>query len=328
VLEAKQSRQKGGNKAIAGQDDLFTAEEARPRGRRGAERAWDVLMLNARRQAEDYARALPSSHEWPPFILVCDVGHAMEIFADFTGKGRNYSQFPDRQSFRIYLEDLRNEEVRTRLKAIWTDPHSLDPTKKAARATRQIAARLAEVSKLLEARGVEAERVAHFLMRCLFTMFAEDVKLLPKNSFTDLLGRCRETPENFPRMAAQLWQAMNMGQFAYAIETKVKRFNGEFFRDTTALPLNREEIGELYEAARANWRNVEPAIFGTLLEQALDPKERKRLGAHYTPRAYVERLVVPTIIEPLREDWRNVLAAAEKLKADKCPASAPLGQIG
>ena len=51
VLEAKQSRQKGGKKAIAGQDDLFTAEEARPRGRRGAERAWDVLMMNARRQA-------------------------------------------------------------------------------------------------------------------------------------------------------------------------------------------------------------------------------------------------------------------------------------
>src|SRR5205085_4401196 len=56
-------------------------------------------------------------------------------------------------------------------------------------------------------------------------------------------------------------------------------------------------------------------IFGTLLEQALDPAERRRLGAHYTPRAYVERLVVATIIEPLREDWRNVQAAAETRRA-------------
>jgi hypothetical protein len=49
----------------------------------------------------------------------------------------------------------------------------------------------------------------------------------------------------------------------------------------------------LREAAKADWAEVEPAIFGTLLERALDPKEWHSLGAHYTPRRYVERLVVP-----------------------------------
>src|SRR4029077_6469600 len=85
--------------------------------------------------------------------------------------------------------------------------------------------------------------------------------------------------------------------------------------DARVLPLGREEIGELYEAARKDWHEVEPAIFGTLLEQALDPAERRRLGAHYTPRAYVERLVIATIVEPLREDWRNVQATAETKRA-------------
>lgn len=175
ILEAKQSRWKGGAKEIAGQEDLFVAGKDSPAsGRRDAERGWDVLMLNARRQAEDYARALPGSHEWPPFILVCDVGHVIEVYSDFTGKGRNYTQFPDRQGYRIYLDDLRREEVRERLRLIWTEPHSHDPTKRAAKTTREIARRLAEVSKLLEARKHEPERVAHFLMRCLFTMFAED----------------------------------------------------------------------------------------------------------------------------------------------------------
>ena len=47
-----------------------------------------------------------------------------------------------------------------------------------------------------------------------------------------------------------------------------------------------------------------------LLERALDPRERSKLGAHYTPRAYVERLVVPTVVEPLREEWSAVQAAA------------------
>src|SRR5690606_27876530 len=62
-------------------------------------------------------------------------------------------------------------------------------------------------------------------------------------------------------------------------------------------------------AAKADWRDVEPAIFGTLLERALDPVERHKVGAHYTPRAYVERLVVPTVVEPLREERDSVRAA-------------------
>jgi type II restriction/modification system DNA methylase subunit YeeA len=66
----------------------------------------------------------------------------------------------------------------------------------------------------------------------------------------------------------------------------------------------------LIEAAGADWKDVEPAIFGTLLERALDPVERHKLGAHYTPRAYVERLVIPTVIQPLREEWDAVRTAA------------------
>jgi len=315
VLEAKQSRWKGGGKEIAGQSDLFRADEPAHRGRRGASRGWDVLMLNAKRQAEEYARALPTSHGWPPFILICDVGHCIEVYADFSGQGKNYTQFPDRQSFRIYLEDLRKPEVRDRLKAIWLDPHSLDPTRAAAKVTREIAARLAEVSKALEAKKYPAEEVAQFLMRCLFTMFAASMKLLPEESFRDLLDDCRKDPTKFVPLLTDLWGSMNEGEFAASIRTKVLKFNGNLFAEAKVLPLGREEIGELYEAAQKDWHEVEPAIFGTLLEQALDASERRRLGAHYTPRAHVERLVVATIIEPLREDWRNVQAAAETKRA-------------
>ena len=58
---------------------------------------------------------------------------------------------------------------------------------------------------------------------------------------------------------------------------------------------------------------MEPAIFGTLLERALDAAERHALGAHYTPRAYVERLVLPTLVEPLRDDWRSSQAVITEL---------------
>lgn len=111
---------------------------------------------------------------------------------------------------------------------------------------------------------------------------------------------------------------MDKGTFAPALGIPVKRFNGYLFKDTAALPLDRDELLVLIEASRKDWTEVEPAIFGTLLERALNPKERAKLGAHYTPRAYVERLVGPTIIEPLRADWAGIrVAAAELIDRDK-----------
>ena len=63
---------------------------------------------------------------------------------------------------------------------------------------------------------------------------------------------------------------------------------------------------------KRKWTEVDPAIFGTLLEQALDKTERKKLGAHYTPRSYVQRLVAVTVMEPLREDWQAALTQGEE----------------
>ncbi len=280
------------------------------------------MMRNAREQAEQYARALPDDHVWPPFILVCDVGHAIEVFADFSGQGRNYRQFPDRAGFRIYLEDLRSEEVRERLRAIWLDPHALDPAKHAAEVTRDMARRLAHVSKLLEDRGYQPEPVAHFLMRCLFTMFAEDSGLLDKGSFLDVLADARNNPESFAPMLEELWRTMDTGGFSTTLRRAVRRFNGGLFAERSAIPLHKEEIGELYEAAKHVWTEVEPAIFGTLLEQALDKDERRRLGAHYTPRAYVERLVEATIIQPLKDEWEGAVLGTVERERESEPEAA------
>ncbi|XUY26298.1 class I SAM-dependent DNA methyltransferase [Agrobacterium sp. rho-8.1] len=313
VLE--QSRLSG-DKKLADAPALPGLESA-PRGRRAsANRAWDLLMMNARAQAENYVRLLPAAHGPPPFVLVCDVGHCIEIYGNFRRDGKAYDQFPDRRSFRIYLEDLRDETVRARLKAIWTNPVSLDPSLHAAKVTRDIATRIAKVSQALEKSGYAAEEVAMFLMRMLFTMFAEDVQLLPKDCFKDLLKDCAQKPEIFPGMMEDLWKAMDEGGFTATIRQKVKKFNGEFFKNRKALKLAKEEIGELVAAANHDWKDVEPAIFGTFLEQALDPTDRRKLGAHYTPRAYVERLVIATVIDPLRAEWDNARSTADRQKAE------------
>lgn len=268
-------------------------------------------------QAERYVRGLPPEeveHGRPPFVVVVDVGNAIYLFAEFSRTGGNYVAYPDPRHHEIRLDDLHKPEVQDRLRRLWLDPESLDPSRHAARVTKQVSATLAQLAKSLEQSGFEVERVANFLKRCLFTMFAEDVELLPKGSFHDLLVDIKDrNPEAFPHAVKALWETMNTGGYSERLMQTIKRFNGGLFKGIDPIPLTVEQIQLLIDAAKADWRFVEPAIFGTLLERALDPRERHKLGAHYTPRAYVERLVMPTLIEPLREQWGDVRGAAETL---------------
>ena len=277
-------------------------------------RSYDDALLRARSQAENYARALPAGEGRPPFLIVVDVGKVIELYAEFTRSGATYVPFPDPRSHRIRLADLRDPAIRARLAAVWREPLSLDPTRHAARVTREIAGHLAALAKLLEAGGHAPEAVAGFLTRCLFSMFAEDVGLIPKGGFTGLLDECAANPAAVPGLLGGLWRDMDSGTtFSAVLRAALPRFNGKLFKSPEVLPLSREQIGMLLEAAKADWTQVEPAIFGTLLERALDPRERHALGAHYTPRAYVDRLVQPTVIEPLRKAWGYVQGAAVML---------------
>lgn len=245
-----------------------------------------------------------------------DVGNLIEVYAEFSRSGATYTPFPDPRSHRIKLAHLRDEAVRNRLRSIWLEPLALDPTRQSAKVTREIAAQLAGIAKALEAADYPPHSVGGFLTRCLFTFFAEDVNLLPKRTFTELLESLADKPQHFVPMVSELWRTMDAGGFSTSVRMDVLRFNGKLFKDAEVLPLNRDQIALLIEAGRKDWSQVEPAIFGTLLERALDPVERHSLGAHYTPRAYVERLVLPTVIEPLREEWSNAQAAALTLASE------------
>jgi SAM-dependent methyltransferase len=317
VLEGKQSRKRENdprNRELV-QLGLELGEASFKRTGTGKRegRSWDAVMTAAKQQAESYAKALPTNDGWPPFIIVVDVGHVIELYADFTLQGKHYAQFPDRQGYRISMDDLVRPEIQERLKAVWLSPLSLDPSLRTAIVTREIAELLALLSKSLEKRGYDAGTVATFLMRCLFTMFAEDVGLLRKDAFKDLLEQHQGRAEELHLALPHLWKAMNDGGYSPTLGHTILRFNGGLFKDGTSIPLGEQDLNWLILAAKREWKDVEPAIFGTLLERALNDRERHKLGAHYTPRAYVERLIVPTIIEPLTEDWRSIQTEAADL---------------
>jgi hypothetical protein len=236
--------------------------------------------------------------------------------------GGEYLPFPDPASYRIPLKDLLRRRCAAPcarygpIRSAGPRPPQRQGDARDRRQPRETGA------QPLEGPGTRPEHVAAFLMRCLFTMFSEDVDLLPFGSFTKLLGDLKKEPGTFKEMLENLWGTMNTGGLSPILRKKLPRFNGGLFAHADAIDLNKDQIQLLLDASKANWKDVEPAIFGTLLERALDPRERHKLGAHYTPRAYVERLVNPTVIEPLREQWKSVQVAALQLADDGQPKKA------
>lgn len=318
VLEAKQStkRRDGGVFDPAAQLALFSQPVAR--NRQPSPEAWDRLMRAAKRQAESYAKALD---EWPPFLVIVDVGRAIELWSDFARQGKGYAQFPDRARYRITLDQLRDPDVRDRLLKVWTDPMALDPSARVAEVTTDIAARLAWLVRSIRARlasagddraakAAQANRTALFIMQCIFAMFADSVGLIEDRGFEGLLESYRGEADRFHEGARVFFQTMDQGGHCLATRRTMRRFNGGLFRDVDPLPVTERELEALIAAARCDWSLVEPAIFGSLLEQALDPAERAELGAHYTPASFVERLVDTTVMEPLRGDWEATEAQA------------------
>lgn len=274
------------------------------------QRSWETEMLEARKQAQGYVFQLPPEHATPPFLLICDLAHGFEVWADFSGTGRGYVPFPSRDDYRFAHEELAHPEIQARLQAIWNDPRSLDPGRNAARVTRAIAGNLSKISRRLEGDGHAPEEVAQFILRCVFTMFAADVGLLSKNDLIELIGDSVHSPRRFPSVMTDLWKRFDMSEasqrYAGSFTHPLPRIDGGPLNDREALPLEPGELRLLLLAASARWSEVEPAIFGSLLEQALSPDDRRRLGAHYTPRRYVETVVEKTVMEPLWEAWEAV----------------------
>jgi hypothetical protein len=329
VLETKQGTDTPDGQKAAERAELGLPAEKRRKGHavRGSAK-WQQMMQTARQQALGYVRALPADEPRPLFVLVADVGYCIDVYSNFAGVGDQFVPFPDQTRYRIPLARLADEETRELLRQIWTAPRELDPSRRAARVTRELAGYLANLSAQLEKAGHAPDLVAQFLMRCLFTMFSEDVGLIPKESFTGMLRQYAQPDlrDFLPDALQTLWHTMDTGGFSPDLKARLRKFNGKLFHDARVLPLSADQIALLLKAAEADWTAVEPAIFGTLLERALDPRERHSLGAHYTPRRYVERLVLPTVLEPLRREWAAAQAAAAQLlnEGKEKPARAEL----
>lgn len=259
----------------------------------------------------------------PPLLVVCDFDRYI-IRTNFNGTVQETYQFTNDK-----IDQPENWRI---LRALFENPDSLKPQRTTAQVTQELAATIAEVARSLQGREcVELAdaatrrevtvaqktnlRIARFLNRIVFCLFAEDTGLLPAHLFKEVAKTGLDDPHLFAASLEDMFRVMAKGG-RFGAKT-VRHFNGHLFEESTVFELTEDEIRKLVDAAEADWQFIQPSIMGTLFERALDESQRAQLGAHYTSEADIKTLVEPVLMQPLRNEWAQ-------LKSTLLPACSPL----
>ena len=258
--------------------------------------AWEYKGKHANLDAAfDQLRQYALALENPPLLIVSDM-RRFRIRTNWTNSVSKTHEFG--------LDDLADAAARDKLKWAMADPERLRPGETRQTLTERAAKTFAQLAQSLRDQGHAPEEVAHFVNRLVFCMFAEDVGLLPNAMFTRMLEHARQRPEGFATLACDLFGAMSVGG-RVGFET-VEWFNGGLFEDDATLPMDKDQIETTLKASELDWSNIDPSILGTLFERGLDPDKRSQLGAHYTDRDKIMRIIDPVIVRPLLAEWETV----------------------
>jgi type II restriction/modification system DNA methylase subunit YeeA len=282
--------------------------------------AWEYKLpggdLNkAYRQLNEYHEDL----ENPPLLIVCDFKR-FEVHTKF-----------DSQRSRVYafdLEELRkNQPVPTSallpqdvLRNVFGDRNLLRPEAVTERVTRDAATDLLKLAQQLELERAAApdphtkEQIAHFLIRIVFCLFADSIGLIPNNVFRKLVEASRQSRVLFNTQLPQLFEAMSTDGKFFGADI-IPWFNGGLFNGSETLELNTADCDILRRAAKHDWSQIEPSIFGTLFERSLDAAKRSMIGAHYTSPEDILLLIEPVVMTPLRRDWAAAQQAIDEALA-------------
>lgn len=254
-------------------------------------------------QLQRYAIAL----ENPPLLVVSDMEDIV-IHTNFTNTVH--------ETHSISLDDIHVSSNLDKLKWLFKDPERLRPGETTTGITEEAARRFAELAQILRGRGGEPQKVAHFLNRILFCLFAQDAGLLPPRLLIRLLEGGLKHPDRANNMLKSLFRAMAEKDSMFGADV-IDWFNGGLFDSDEILTLEREDIGQILSVARLKWSSIEPSVFGTLFERGLDPNKRGQLGAHYTDPTSIMRIVQPVLVEPLNARWSSVKREIEACLARK-----------
>lgn len=161
----------------------------------------------------------------------------------------------------------------------------------------------------LKASGYKGHDLEQFLVRLLFCLFADGTGIFDRGIFAALIEqRTREDGSDLGRWLAQLFDVLNTPEEdrEQSLDGDLKEFryvNGDLFKERLRIPsFNTVMRGLLLEACTFTWEDISPAIFGSLFQSVMEPKERRAQGAHYTTEKNILKVIQPLFLDDLRTE--------------------------
>ncbi len=281
-----------------GNPDVFTFEKAVPGGFADAyleERfGWefkgsDDQLAGAFNQLLRYQVHLKT----PPLLIVSSFRNIL-IRTNFPGMETVLHEIP--------VAGLDQPEHLVKLRSAFFAPSEFRPDRSVEQVTQETANLFRDIVADMEQHDADPEGLARYLNQIVFCLYAEDAGLLPEGLFTRIVREQFRNPARFNQAVANLFGQMADGGLFGADE--IPHFNGDLFNSAAdTAELSTTALQRLGEATQKNWRNIEPSIFGTLFERALDASKRSQLGAHYTGADDIMLVIDPVVMQPLRREW-------------------------
>ncbi len=170
--------------------------------------------------------------------------------------------------------------------------------------------------------GYEGHYLEVYLVRLLFCLFADDTGIFNTGIFQEYIDL--HTKEDGSDLAAhlnQLFQVLNTpeGKRLKTLNEALNAFpyvNGSLYEEVLPVAAFDSSMREiLLDAGAMDWGEISPAIFGSMFQAALDPKERRNMGAHYTSEKNIMKVIKPLFLDELWNEFHRIKNSDKKLNA-------------
>ncbi|QQS29236.1 MAG: class I SAM-dependent DNA methyltransferase [Sphingobacteriales bacterium] len=254
-------------------------------------------------QAIEYTHGL-KEHELPKYILISD-------FENF----RLYD-LDENKTVDFKLNDLVNNVQHFGYllgyqKKVYKEQ---DPANiKAAELMGKLHDRLEEI-------GYTGHPLEVYLVRILFCLFAEDTTIFNKQQFQEYIEqRTNIDGSDLAAKLQELFQVLNTPK-----ENRFKNLdeqladfpyvNGKLFEEILPTASFDSKMRQaLLDCSYIDWSKISPAIFGSMFQSVMNPKERRNLGAHYTSETNILKLIKPLFLDELWKEFESIKDNKNKL---------------
>jgi hypothetical protein len=257
----------------------------------------------AYQQARDYLHGL-KQHELPQYILVSD----FEIFRLYDLEEDNVVEFKildlvnNIQNFGFllgYQKKVYKEQ----------DPANI----KAAELMGKLHDRLKEI-------GYDGHPLEVYLVRLLFCLFSEDTTIFNKQQFQEFIEqRTNEDGSDLAPKLQELFQVLDTPSLKRFknLDQQLSEFpyvNGKLFQEILPMASFDSKMRQsLLDCCFIDWSKISPAIFGSMFQSVMNPKERRNLGAHYTSETNILKLIKPLFLDELWAEFEAIKGNKNKL---------------